>query len=209
MAEVSQLNSRSALPASTAESAEKHWFAVYTTYRHEQRVATHFANRAIEQYLPMYRTQHRWRDNSRANLDLPLFPCYVFVRIAREQRVPVLEVPGVLWMVGDSGSQPTSLPELEIETLRAGLDPLRVEPHAYLSAGQRVRIRAGMLAGLEGIVVRRKNSLHAVISLELIMQSIAVEVSADDLEAIDQAPALAGASPLHRNGAGELAFCQL
>ena len=207
MIKIPQLISDPALPTTAAESAEKQWFAVYTTYRHEKRVAAHFNDLAIEHYLPMYRAPHRWLDASRANSDLPLFPCYVFVHIAREQRVPVLEVPGVLWMVGNTGSQPIPLPRLEIETLRAALDPMHVEPHPYLAAGQRVRIRAGMLAGMEGILVRRRSNFRFVISLELIMQSIAVEVCADDLQLIDQAPSLSGTSALH--GSGEFALCQL
>jgi transcription antitermination factor NusG len=165
--------------------ASKQWFAVYTICRHEKRVASHFNNRAIEYYLPLYRSQRRWKDGSKVVLDQPLFPGYVFVRIGREQRVPVLEVPGVLWVVGNSGSQPTPLPEFEIETLRSALDPLRVEPYPSLAAGQRVRIRSGALSGIEGIVVRQKNSFRVVITLELILQSIAVEVNADDLEPVD------------------------
>jgi transcription antitermination factor NusG len=161
------------------------WYAVYTTCRHEKRVAGHFENRAIEHYLPLYRTQRRWRDGSKVMLDLPLFPGYIFVRFNRADRVRILEVPGVLWIVGKSGSQPTPLPEFEIETLRAALDPLRVEPFATLATGQRVRIRSGALEGLEGIVVRRKNTFRVVITLELIRQSIAVEVNLSDLELID------------------------
>lgn len=163
----------------------KQWFAVYTTCRHEKRVATYFEQRAIEHYLPLYRSQRRWKDGSKVVLDQPLFPGYVFVHIGREQRVPVLEVPGVLWVVGKSGSQPTPLPEYEVETLRSALDPMRVEPYPLLAAGQRVRIRSGALSGIEGIVVRLKSSFRVVITLELIMQSIAVEVNADDLEPID------------------------
>lgn len=201
-----QFNSPTVAKEST-RPAQKQWFAVYTAYRQEQRVADQFHNLSIEHYLPIYRAQHRWIDLSRVASGLPLFPCYVFVHIAREQRVPVLAVPGILWMVGDSGSQPTPLPQLEIDTLRATLDPSRVEPHPYLTAGPRVRVRAGMLAGLEGILVQRRNCLRVVISLELIMQSIAMEVSADDFEYLDPAAALAGASALH--GSGKLAFCQM
>ena len=170
------------------EPIKTDWFAVYTTSRHEKRVAEHFGRRAIEHYLPIYRSKRRWKDGSRVTLDLPLFPGYIFARIRRNERVRVLEVPGVLWIVGKSGTEPTPLPEFEIETLRAALDPLSVEPYPMLAVGQRVRIRTGALAGIEGIVVRRKNSFRVVITLELIMQSIAVEVSADDLEPIDQQP---------------------
>lgn len=206
MNEALQFNSPTA-PAENPHSPQKQWFAVYTAYRQEQRVADHLRSLSIEHYLPTYRAQPRWIDLSKATSGLPLFPCYVFVHIGREQRVPVLAVPGVLWMVGDSGAQPTPLPQLEIDTLRATLDPSRVEPHPYLAAGPRVRIRAGALAGLEGVLVQRRNSMRVVISLELIMQSIAVEVSADDIEYLDPAAAPVDASTLH--GPGKLAFCQL
>jgi transcription antitermination factor NusG len=167
------------------DAAKKQWFAVYTTCRHEKRVVEHFARRGIEHFLPLYRTQRKWKDGSRVTLSLPLFPGYVFVHIGRLGRIPVIQVPGVLWVVGKSGSEPTPLPEFEIETLRTALDPLRVEPYPALAAGQRVRIQAGPLAGIEGVVVRRQNSFRVVITLELIMQSIAVEVNADDLEPIE------------------------
>jgi transcription antitermination factor NusG len=163
----------------------KQWFAAYTICRHEKRVASQFERREIEHYLPLYRSQRRWRDGSKVVLDQPLFSGYVFVRIGREQRVPVLEVPGVLWIVGKSGSHPTPLPDFEMETLRSALDQLRVEPYPLLAAGQRVRVLGGALSGIEGVVVRQKSSLRVVITLELIMRSIAVEVNADDLEPID------------------------
>ena len=177
-------------------SAERHWYAVYTTCRHEKRVSEHFERRAIEHYLPLYSANRKWKDGSRVTLSLPLFPGYVFVHIDRTERVPVLGVPGVLWMVGKSGAQPTPLPEFEIETLRATLDPSRVEPWPTLAAGQRVRIRSGMLAGMEGIVVRQKGSFRIVITLELILQSIAVEVDAVDLEPLPGSSRASSSGPI-------------
>jgi transcription antitermination factor NusG len=165
----------------------KQWFAVYTASRHEKRVAQHFERRAIDHYLPLYCSARKWKDGSKVTLNLPLFPGYVFVHICRTERVPVLEVPGVLWVVGSSVSHPTPLPEFEVETLRAALDPFRVEPYPTLTAGQRVRIRSGSLAGIQGVVVRQKSGFRIVITLELIMQSIAVEVDAGNLEPIDTA----------------------
>jgi transcription antitermination factor NusG len=192
-----------------ALATTKQWFAVYTVCRHEKRVASHFGHRAIEYYLPLYRSQRRWKDGSKVVLDQPLFPGYVFVCIGREQRVPVLEVPGVLWVVGNSGSQPTPLPEFEIETLRSALDPLRAEPYLLLAAGQRVRIRSGALSGIEGIVVRQKNSLRVVITLELILQSIAVEVDAYDLEPIDcNSGTLPMTNTVNPNRRKPLTYCQ-
>lgn len=175
-------DSISLVGSSAERMTEQLWFAVYTICRHEKCVARHFERRSIEHFLPLYRSQRRWKDGSRVMLDLPLFPGYVFVHIRRAERIRVLEVPGVLWIVGGNGTQPTPLPEFEIETLRTALDPLRAEPCPALTAGQRVKIRSGAFAGMRGIVTRQKNTCRVVITLELIMQSIAIEVSAEELE---------------------------
>ena len=165
----------------SAPNSARHWFAVYTTCRHEKRVARHLGQRQIEHFLPTYRTQHAWKDGTRATLDLPLFPGYVFVRIDLSDRVGVLEVPGVVSMIG-TAKKPAPLPELEMEALRTGLDPAKAEPYPLLTVGQRVRITRGPLAGVEGIVVRKKSGLQVVLTLSLLMQSIAIEVSGDDVE---------------------------
>jgi transcription antitermination factor NusG len=160
------------------------WFAVYTTPRHEKRVVQHLSNREIENYLPLYHPQHKWSGGSTPILDLPLFPSYVFVHIDRGQRVRVLEVPGVLTFVGGTGGKPAPLPDTEIEALRSGLTLRRAEPHPLLTAGQRARIRSGALAGMEGVVVRLKNRLRVVLTVDLILQSVAVEVDASELEVL-------------------------
>jgi transcription antitermination factor NusG len=179
---------------------ERLWFAVYTTCRHEKCVARHLERKAIEHFLPLYRTQRRWKNGAKVTLDLPLFPGYVFIRIHRRERVNVLDVPGVLWIVGGTGSQPTPLPETEIETLRAALDPCRVIPFPAIAAGERVRIRGGALAGLEGIVSRQNNGFRVVITLDLIKQSIAVEVNAEDVEPVRAVPPAAVFSQVMNRG---------
>lgn len=158
------------------------WFAVYTSPRHEKRVAQYLSVRTIEHYLPLYHVRRKWADGSIVTLDLPLFPGYLFVRIDRTERVRVLEVPGVLTVVGGTGGEPAPLAGAEIDALRSGLSLRRAEPHPLLIAGQRARIRSGALAGMEGIVVRRKSGLRVVLTIDLIQQSVAVEVDATELE---------------------------
>jgi transcription antitermination factor NusG len=116
------------------------------------------------------------------NIELPLFPGYVFVRIASRERVRVLEVPGVLSLVG-FGPTPAPLPDFEIEALRSGLGLGKIEPHPFLVIGERVRIKRGPMAGMEGILVRRKSSFRVVLALDVIMKCMAVEVDAEDVEA--------------------------
>jgi transcription antitermination factor NusG len=141
--------------------------------------------REIEHYLPLYRTQRKWSDGSRVTLDLPLFPGYIFVCIQRKQRVRVLEVPGVLSIVGGRGGEPASLPEDEIDALRSGLPLRNAQPHLYLKVGQRARIRSGAFAGMEGVVVRMKYSFRVVLTMDSIMQSFAVEVDGEELELLE------------------------
>ncbi len=158
------------------------WFALYTTSRHEKRVAEYLNLRQIECYLPLYRSERKWSDGSRVTLELPLFPGYLFIHIGRNERGRVLAVPGAVAVVGGTGGEPAPLPDLTIEALRSGLQLRRAQPHPLLTAGQRVRIRSGALAGFEGIVVRGKNRCRVVMTLEHLMQSYAVEVDSDDLE---------------------------
>lgn len=187
---------------------KSNWFAVYTTPRHEKRVEQHLSQRDVEHYLPLCRSQRKWSDGSRVTVDLPLFPGYLFVCIKRKERVRVLEVPGVLAIVGGTGREPASLPEAEINALRSGLDLRHAEPHPVLTGGQRARIRWGALAGMAGVVTRIKGSLRVVLTMDLIMRSVAVEVDARELELLDpEGPAGAGgytAYPGIRTGAAPI-----
>ena len=160
---------------------EPRWYAAYTSANHEKRIAAQLDVRAVEHFLPLYDSVRRWKDR-KVRLRLPLFPGYVFVRLALCDRLRVLQLPGVAKLVGFNGT-PTSLPDEEIESLKAGLaNGVRVEPHPYLTVGRRVRIKSGPLAGMEGVLVRRKGNLRLVISIELIQRSVAVDADLADVE---------------------------
>jgi transcription antitermination factor NusG len=180
----SRIRSRFSATDDSEANAESRWFAVYTSCRHEKRIAQHFGQREIEHYLPLYRAERKWRDGSRVTLDLPLFPGYIFVHIKRAERSCVLSVPGALAVVGGTGGEPAALPDSAIHALRAGLMERKVEPHPMLRIGQQVRIRSGAFMGMEGIVVRMKSGSRVVLTLEQIMQSIAVEVDESDLDPV-------------------------
>lgn len=159
------------------------WFAAYTSANHEKRAAAEISRRGVESFLPVYNAVRRWSDR-KVEIQMPLFPGYVFVRMVPKERLRVLEVPGVARLVGFGGS-PVAIPDEQVEGLRAALQrQLRAEPYPFLTAGRRVRVRAGPLAGLEGVVVRRKNRLRLVVSLDLIQRAAAVEIEAADLERV-------------------------
>ncbi len=156
------------------------WFAAYTCAHHEKQVARQLKDRRIECFLPFYRAVHRWKDR-RKELDIPLFPGYVFVQLPAEDRLRVLQVPGVVRFVS-FGGRPAPVENAHIESLRSSIvNGVRAEPHPYLKIGRRVRVKHGPLAGTEGILVRKKDKLRVVISVDLIMRSVAVEIEAADL----------------------------
>jgi len=160
--------------------SEARWYAVYTCANHEKKAAREISRRGVESFLPLYQTARRWSDR-RVQIEMPLFAGYVFVHLALCDRLKVLQVPGVVRLVGFGGS-PTALPDEQMDTLRAGLSGLRAEPHPFLTVGRRLRIKRGPLAGMEGILLRRKGKFRLVISIDLIQRAIAVDADVVDVE---------------------------
>jgi transcription antitermination factor NusG len=153
------------------------WHALYTRHQHEKVTARVLTHKGFEVFLPLYNTAHRWKDRTK-KLALPLFPCYVFVRGGMDRRLEILSTPGIHCLVR-SGDGIAVIPDHEIESVRrvvAGSVP--VEPYPFLRTGDRVRIKEGSLAGLEGILVRQKDRFRVVLSVNLLRRSIAVEVDA-------------------------------
>jgi transcription antitermination factor NusG len=174
-------DSSSSLPV---EYFEPHWYATYLRANHEKKVAAQLEVRGIESYLPLYESVRRWKDR-RVHLQLPLFPGYVFVRIALRDRLGVLEIPSVARLVRFNG-HPAPLPSAEIETLRlAPLSKLNVQPCPYLKVGRRVRIRSGPLEGLGGILLRQKSCYRVVLSIEMLQKSVIANVDLADIEPVN------------------------
>jgi transcription antitermination factor NusG len=161
--------------------APVNWYAAYTSRNHEKKVAAELERRSLTSFLPLYDSVRRWKDR-RIKLQVPLFPGYIFVHIPLEERLRVLKVPGVVRIVAFNGCA-VSVPETEITRIQDILNRgLRTEPHPYLSVGRRVRVKSGPLLGLQGILLRRKNKLRFVVSMESILRSMAVEMDECDLE---------------------------
>lgn len=163
--------------------AQPHWYAVYTRSRHEKTVAEQLVQKSVEHFLPLYETIRKWK-NGRFKVQLPLFPGYLFVYIPLQERLQVLQVPGVVQLVGSSG-MPLALPQAEIETIRDAMTKgIQAHPHPYLKVGSRVRINSGPLEGLRGILLRKKGKLRLVVSVDLIMRSISIDVDASEVEPV-------------------------
>ena len=160
------------------------WYALYTRHQHEKTVHQVLTGKGFESFLPLYTTAHQWKDRVK-RVSLPLFPCYVFVRGPLVHWLPILSTPGVHSVVGCAG-QPASISSNEIDAIRTVIEsPMSVEPHPFLKCGDRVRVTAGPLRGLEGLLVRKKNWCKLLLSIEMLQRSVAVEVDASMVERVE------------------------
>ncbi len=125
------------------------WYALHTRSRHEKSIAARLHSQDMETFLPLRRSQHLWKNGVHADVDLPLFPCYLFARVGAHDRLRLLQTPGVLGFAATS-ARPTAIPDDEIALLRTATAKFIAEPHPYLNCGDRVRIVAGPMAGLDG-----------------------------------------------------------
>jgi transcription antitermination factor NusG len=164
-------------------SGDLPWWAVYTRHQHEKSVAEMLSNKGFDVFLPLYDSVRRWKDRKKL-LSLPLFPCYVFVRGGMTRKLQVVSTPGI-HMILYHGEQVAQIPHTEIQAIRAVVEGhFRVEPHPFLKCGDRVRVIRGSLDGVEGILTRKKNSIRLILSVEMLAQSVAVEVNASEVEPI-------------------------
>ncbi len=167
------------LPAESP--AAERWYAVTVRPRHEKTVSRHFEHKGLTHFLPVYRCVRRWKDR-RKELDMALFPGYVFVNLDLRDRSGVLQAPGVVQFVTFQG-QPAAVPDPEIRALESGLSAgMRPKPHPYLRNGKKVRVKAGPLVDAEGIMIRRKEGFRLVLSINLLMRSVMLEVDEADVE---------------------------
>jgi transcription antitermination factor NusG len=163
------------------------WYALFTRYQHEKAVAQALSSKGQEVYLPLHRSVRQWQDRTK-QLWLPLFPGYVFLRGAMDRQLQILTTPGVIHIVG-WGGRLAIIPQGQIDAVRQLVaSNFAVRAHPYLRRGDRVRLKAGALAGLEGILVRDRGVARLVVSIEMLGQSAAVEIDVANVERIGPAP---------------------
>jgi transcription antitermination factor NusG len=171
------------VPGAEIEPLVPHWYAVHTRARHEKVVAQRLRDGGVTTFLPLVTEIRRWSDRKQS-VDLPLFGCYVFVRLAptSEDRLRVLRIDSVLNFVGVRG-QWIPIPDPQIDAVRLLIEEkLPWSTHPFLKIGQRVRIRSGALNGLEGVLVSRNGDRTLVLSVDAIQRSLAVRIEGYDVE---------------------------
>jgi transcription termination/antitermination protein NusG len=173
----------SAIPPIRPEQVN--WYALQTRARHEKSVAEKLQEQNLITFLPLVREVHRWSDRRKV-VELPLFSCYVFVRMvpSSAQSLQVCRTDGVFRIVGVRG-QGLPIPDEQIEAVRTLVgQQLPWSVHPFLKIGQRVRIRGGSLDGVEGILLSRNGDRTLVVSVDAIQRSLAVHIEGYDVEPV-------------------------
>ena len=168
------------------------WYAVRVRSRWEKLVASALRGKEYEEFLPTYVKRSRWSDRVK-EIELPLFPGYVFCRANLCGRPPLVTTPGVIGLLS-FGSSLALISDREIEDIRIVVrSGLPAAPWPFLHEGQRVRIDCGALSGLEGILLQVKSNCRIVLSVEALCRSVAVEIDRDWVTPISSPHALAQA----------------
>ena len=151
------------------------WFAVQTKSRHESVVAAQLQGKGYEPFLPLCKSRRRWSDRLK-EIELPLFPGYLFCRFDAGNRLPILIIPGVVQIVG-VGKKPVAIDEKEISDIQASAQSgLPRQAWSFQQIGQRARVEYGPLSGLEGTLVNVKGRHRLILSITLLQRSVAVEI---------------------------------
>jgi transcription antitermination factor NusG len=150
------------------------WFALYVKPRHEKVVDESVKSKGYTSFLPTFRNRHRSGGRIQ-EVDLPLFPGYLFCRFDPVDRLPLLKIPGVFQVVS-FGGKPMPIEDIQLERLRIVARSGSGRPWPYLPSGTRVRIAQGALQGLEGILISSKGTNRLVVSIDMMQRSVAVEI---------------------------------
>lgn len=177
MSAVQRSTSELLLASSGVTPEQLFWYAIQTRPRYEKKVTVELEEKGVKAFLPLHSATHRWSDRRRV-VKLPLFPGYVFVRIAPllHARVSVLRTHGVISFVGVRNVG-IAIPDGEIESIQTVLQGgVACEPYPYLRVGQSVRIRGGCLDGVSGVLMGVNGNRSLIISVSLIQKSVAMRI---------------------------------
>jgi transcription antitermination factor NusG len=156
------------------------WYALYVRSRHEKVVEKGLSGKGFAAFSPFYRTKRKRVDRI-VEIDVALFPGYVFCCFDSDRRLPILTTPGIVGIVGP-GNTPRPVDDTEIASIRTiALSGRQVQPWPFLKSGQRIRLQAGPLTGAEGIFMRVQDEDHLIVSITLLQRAVSVVIERDSV----------------------------
>jgi transcription antitermination factor NusG len=176
---------------SQEQEAQGSWFALSVTVRHEKLVSDLLRNKGFETFLPLHRRRHQYGRRFR-EFEVPLFPGYLFCHTNPTRRLPIMTTPGVIRIVG-AGRTPIAVDDTEITSLKKAVEAgVALAPHHFWKSGQIGRISTGPLAGVEGVVVKSKQSMRLILCVTLLQRAVMLEIDASCVALVTNLSAAAG-----------------
>jgi transcriptional antiterminator NusG len=162
----------------------KNWYALRVKSRHEFVAAEELDRKGIENFVPFVSRVRQWKDRKKS-VDFPLFPGYLFVRLARESGsfLNIVKTRGAVCFVSLEPGQPTAVSQEEIASLKSMLlsgEQLDVFP--ALKEGTVVRVKRGPLCGVVGILAKREDYHLFLINIDILGRSVGLKIRAEDVE---------------------------
>jgi transcription antitermination factor NusG len=169
---------------SVANEGER-WYALHVRPRFEGIAVLKLEGKGYPAYLPPYRLRPR-RSYSARDIEIPLFPGYIFCKFDYAARGRILLIPGVISVASFAGDR-IAVPEGEILAVKRIVESkLDYSPLRYVDAGRLVRVAAGPLLGLEGFALETTGNCRVIRSVNLLRRSVAVTVDRRCITPIEQ-----------------------
>ncbi|MCI0616723.1 UpxY family transcription antiterminator [bacterium] len=162
---------------------DPNWYALYVIVRHEKKVQSALLRKNVQNYLPLKESLQWWKDRRKRVL-FPLFPGYLFVRIALAEKLSVLNTAGVVRLVG-TGDAPSPVSTDQIDAIKRLIEnSVPLEEEIYSGIGRRVVVRRGPLRNIEGRILEIRGNCRLILSIDIIQRSVSAEVNLNDVEMI-------------------------
>ena len=185
------LESTARHPFGVETAAADRWYALFVRSRHEKTVENSLKSKRYNVFSPSYRTKRKRVDRI-AEIEVALFPGYVFCQFDPSKRLPILMTPGVVGVVG-RGNRPEPVDDTEIDSIRTvALAGRSVQPWPFLRLGQRIRMQSGPLTGIEGIFLRVQDENHLIVSVTLLQRAVSVVIEKDSVSPVFSGESHAG-----------------
>jgi transcriptional antiterminator RfaH len=160
---------------------EQLWYVVYTKPRHEKALAWNLMQRKVSYFLPLIKKKQASIKRVRYSF-APLFSSYLFIKANHDERIQALQTKRIVQTIHVANQ---SLLVKEMEVIYKAITNRDVNEYtSKLKKGQKVKIIAGPLLGIEGILLEQKNERFLIIEVESINKTIRVEIESDRIEPI-------------------------
>ena len=161
------------------------WFVAHTKSRNEKAMAWQLLQNNVPYFLPM--SQKVTKKNGRIMRSMvPVFPSYIFICGGDDERLEALKTNRVASIIPVKDQQLLVSELAPIAQVLLTGEPL--VPHDFMKVGQKCRVIAGPLMGIEGFVEQTANGNRLVLQVDMLGQAASVEIERDLVEPIDSQP---------------------